>query len=125
MRPWMLASVLSLAACGSETGAQTLMSDGGAYQLELVLSPAEPVSGEDVEASVQVRTDADMASVSGATVALEPWMPAHDHGIPDEVSISDDGDGLYTGTFAFSMPGSWELRVQVDDELATGRVEVR
>lgn len=60
---------------------------------------------------------------------MKPFMPQHGHGIADEVVVTERGEGLYDGTFAFSMPGTWELNLTVsaepgDDEAAI-TVDVR
>lgn len=111
------------------TDSGELISDGGTYHLDLTLDPAEPVAGEEVLASLLVMTRADMASLTDATVEIEPWMPMHGHGISDPVAVEELGDGLYEGRFVFSMPGSWELRIQIEAEPgtdgATAPVEVQ
>ena len=63
---------------------------------------------------------------TGVTVGLVPWMPAHNHGIPQDVTVSEAGAGAYEATFAFSMPGSWELQLDLDGEPGqdTARYEV-
>ncbi len=52
--------------------------------------------------------------VTGATLAVEPWMVSMDHGIQDTPQIDEGNDGHYDVSFAFSMPGSWEVRVDID-----------
>jgi len=116
MRAAMLPlAALALTACAADEATQILHSDGGGYHMELTLSPAEPVAGEDVTATLNVLNHHESTPVTGAAVDMTPWMPMHDHGINDEVSVSELGEGDYEGTFAFSMPGSWELRLDLDD----------
>lgn len=107
---------LLLAACSAEPAGLDVMIQE--------LAPDPVVSGEDVTASLHVSWADDGEDVTDAVVTLTPWMSAHGHGIDDEVLVEELGDGLFTADFALTMPGTWELRVDVDDGLAAGSVEV-
>ena len=117
----LVAATLLLAACGAPDVATTVLhSDGGAYHMELTLSPGAPVTGEGTTTTLTVLHHEDLSPVLDATVGMTPWMPMHDHGIADDVVVEDLGEGVYEGTFAFSMPGSWELRLDIDDGAEIG-----
>jgi hypothetical protein len=52
-----------------------------------------------------------------ATVAVQPWMPEHGHGIRPNPQIHRRATGVYsTDDFYFSMPGKWDIRVQLKSE---------
>ena len=103
-----------------------LVSDEGIYELVLTHTPDPPVAGDT---TLLVELSAADAAVEGATLSVEPWMPAHDHGISEVPEVTDDGGGLYTATFAYSMAGTWELYFDisadpgVDTAVATVEVE--
>lgn len=126
MRSLTAVVLLPLAACGGpDVAEQVLHTESHAYHIDLAFSPAEPVAGEDVTATAHVQRHDDLSPVTGAQVVFEPWMPMHDHGIPDEVVVNELDGGVYEGTFAFSMPGSWELRIDIGGDVATGSIEVQ
>ncbi len=53
-----------------------------------------------------------------ATIVLEPWMPAHDHGLspPTYTATPSETPGRYAlPVFDLIMPGTWEFRFEVDD----------
>lgn len=53
--------------------------------------------------------------VRGCSVALDGWMPAHGHGLPTAPRMTRElGQGVYLiEGMRLSMPGVWELRLQV------------
>jgi hypothetical protein len=47
-------------------------------------------------------------------VAVSGWMPAHGHGMPTTPVVTSLGGGRFEVTnLRISMPGDWELRVDV------------
>jgi len=57
-----------------------------------------------------------------AALDVVPWMPAMDHGIMGEVTVTDMGDGTYEAEWVYSMPGTWEVTVDVDADAGTDMV---
>ena len=87
------------------------VTDGGLYTLSLTPEPDPPVAGP---AALGLRIiDADGADVEGASIALDVWMPDHGHGVSQPPIVSDEGGGEYTAEWTYSMPGYWELTVEV------------
>lgn len=107
---------LILLACSSEPAELDVMLHA--------IDPDPPVAGEDITATLHLMWADDGGDVTDADVVVTPWMPAHGHGIDTEVSVSELGEGEYEAGFIFSMPGTWELQVDVDDGAGTGLVEV-
>ena len=101
-----------------------LASDEGLYDIAHTHLPDPPEVGE---AQVLLEVSAD-GPLDDLALELEPWMPAHDHGLSDPVDLVDLGDGRWEASFAYTMSGTWELRVSLSsalgDDIATIPVEV-
>jgi len=111
--------------CGGESnGAQSpppvfsgapalaVTSASGALGAAVRFSPESPVVGLD--AAELTITDASGAVVSGLSVVVVPWMPAHGHGTSTRPMVSEQAPGVYVATpINFFMPGEWELRTTV------------
>lgn len=107
-----------LAACGgetSDTGDQAFLTDQGLYELMVDMDPHPPTVG-DSTLTVMVHDAATGEPVADATLAVTPWMPEHGHGVSEDPVVSGEG-GTFTVTFAYSMPGTWELTFDVDSSL--------
>ena len=88
--------------------ALTVPSASGALSIAIWWSPAQPTVGYD--ATQLAITDATGAPVSGLTLAIVPWMPAHGHGASVYPTVSETTPGTYVATpLDFFMAGSWEL----------------
>ncbi len=88
-------------------------SKAGRFQLSWTTSPSPVVVGELFTVDTTLR-DAKGAAVAGAKVALDAYMPMHQHGMeglaPDTVEVTAT-PGLYrTKGMRLQMPGQWELR---------------
>jgi hypothetical protein len=84
-------------------------------------NPAPPLMGENTW-TIMV-TDAQSAPVSGATIALKPFMPDHGHGssiVPQVTPMAADGTYQVTLIDLF-MPGIWQNTFTITP--ATGPVE--
>ena len=115
----LVSAGLSLAGCGDaaeqkdETHDGPRVSDQGLFEAHVTPEPAEPTTGQN-ELMIHLM-DADGAAVAGAALAVEPWMPAHGHGSPEDPVVTEDGDGMYTVTnLVYSMPGHWEVRIDIE-----------
>jgi len=76
-------------------------------------TPAPPSKGTNVM-TFQV-LDAAGKGVTGATVAVTPFMPDHGHGSAVVPIVKDAGDGKYTVEKIYlSMAGLWTLTVKVE-----------
>jgi hypothetical protein len=116
---------LGCAPAGGDTGAPwgpvTVDTDGGHFRLDLSLEPDPPVVGESL--LVVDTVDAEGAAVS-ATLTLAQWMPAHGHGAADDPSFRELGDGGVSADLTWSMPGSWELQLEVSHDGTVDQVVV-
>jgi hypothetical protein len=94
------------------------------FQVELV--PASTPVRVNVLAAWTVRVrDAHGDPVSGAVLEFEGRMPAHGHGLPTAPRVSGEtapGDYRVEGV-KFSMPGEWQLRVNVTTPQGTDTLE--
>ncbi|NOY27871.1 MAG: hypothetical protein GXP62_18560, partial [Oligoflexia bacterium] len=89
----------------SAAAAGPLITQTGAYELFVEMTPDPPVAG-DTSLSVMVHDAQSGDMLMGCQLAVTPWMPEHDHGIADQPIVVED-QGVYTVTFAYSMPGAW------------------
>ncbi|TXD35682.1 FixH family protein [Lujinxingia vulgaris] len=114
-----LFSVLLLSACGpvdeapTEEVAPLTLSYNGDYalQVDALLAPSPPTTG-DFDLSLELQVEGE--PLEGAEVTLELFMPGHGHGSAEEPLVIEEGAGLYrVENAAFSMPGLWELRLNV------------
>ncbi len=106
---------LSLAACTSETvesQAVEMWSGNEDCQGEFLPDPDPPRAGQ-TDYMVTL-TDPDGAPIEGATLDIEPWMPAHGHGTRREPEVHDMGSGHYHAIIYYNMGGHWEITVEVE-----------
>jgi hypothetical protein len=104
-----------------DTDNSGLVSDNGAFEAHLTPDPNPPVTGNNTFDMHLM--DANGEAVSGATVTVEPWMPAHGHGSSEEPKVEEKMDGMYTITdVVFTMPGHWEVRIDVSHHATDDRL---
>src|SRR5262249_10851718 len=114
-------ATLANVGCGTETPPpppltfadnpdQTLSSSSGALTVAVFFAPQPPVTGED---AAQISfSDAAGAPVSGLSLTVVPWMPAHGHGTSVNPTVTETAPGVFVATPLYLfMPGSWELRM--------------
>jgi nitrogen fixation protein FixH len=100
---------LPLFACGDPAAD----ADPGTLAVRAHSESAAPALGENV-LLVEV-DDASGAPLSGATVTVSSWMPAHGHGSPDEAVVTETSPGHYRAApVTLHMPGSWEITVRAE-----------
>ncbi|MEJ2314372.1 MAG: FixH family protein [Nitrospirota bacterium] len=89
------------------------VTENGLYSVEmLVLGGELSVGMNTLDIIVHDAKDSD---VMGADITVTPWMPDMGHGVKEQPVITERGGGLYSvENVEISMPGLWELRVQVD-----------
>lgn len=115
--PFILTLATLLAACSEpdEQDAESLLTDAGLYRLSVGQLPDPAVAG-DTTLTVQIADAATDERLTGSTLTVTPWMPDHGHGVHEAPVVTEDS-GEYTVTFAYSMPGTWELTFEVDGAL--------
>ena len=88
-------------------------SASGQLTVAVWWSPAQPTVGYD--AAQLAITDATGAPVTGLTLTIVPWMPAHGHGASVAPTVSETMPGVYVATpLDFFMAGHWELMTALD-----------
>ncbi len=112
-------TILLLATLGActDTGDTADTAPVVYHHVTLTQDPDPPTAGTEVAAELTVMLDGE--NLEGATVDLVPWMPDHDHGLSDEVEVIDEGGGIYSASFVYSMAGHWELQIEVTSEAGT------
>ena len=95
-----------------------LISKQGLYSVEMVVKDERLKVGKNrVSIIVHDRNDRD---VPGASLLIQPWMPEMGHGIDIEPAIEEKGGGLYEiSNLVLTMPGHWEIRVQISKDGVT------
>ena len=92
--------------------ALTMASASGQLNIGIWWSPPQPTVGYD--ATQLEITDATGAPVTGLTLTIVPWMPAHGHGASVEPTVSEISPGVYVATpLDFFMAGNWELMTAI------------
>jgi hypothetical protein len=52
--------------------------------------------------------------MAGAGIEVTTWMPEHGHGSPEDVIVTDEGEGHYRfSNLVLHMKGLWEITVEV------------
>ena len=106
--------VLILAACSASDvplAPDELHTDTGLYHLALSTEPDPPVA-DDFTLRLDITSGGE--AVEEATLTVEPWMPAHGHGVLDDPVVSELGGGAYQADWAWAMPGYWEVTLTID-----------
>lgn len=105
--------LLTLFACGAPApdvwlNPNDVTTDAGLFALQLAGDPLPAIAGEVF--TLEIGVD----GATNAAFALEPWMPEHGHGIPDApvVTAGDDANA-FVATWIYSMPGYWEVQLDV------------
>lgn len=117
--PILLLACVSSGADSGALGELLLDSEAGLYGLTVSMAPDPPIAG-DTRLAVGIDDAASGQPVTGADLQVTPWMPAHDHGISEPPEVVEDA-GTYTVTFAYSMPGTWELTFDIDAAAGSDR----
>lgn len=86
-------------------------TEAGTFAMTLTLAPDPPVAGET---TLGIALSDDGGAVEDATLTVTPWMPMHGHGVSEDPVVRGAGGGDYTADFAWSMPGEWEVTIDVD-----------
>lgn len=82
-----------------------------------LIQPANPKVGEnDFEILINRKASMiDWPYEPYLTVEFEPYMPAMNHGSPNNVNPSHIGAGHYKGKVNFTMTGWWQLNMVIKD----------
>lgn len=113
------AAFASLAACMSPPTGLNLALDRPTahdkYRVQ-VHSLADPIVINKMHAwEIRLRS-ASGEPVTGAKIGVDGGMPQHGHGFPTRPAVTRElGDGRYLlEGMKFSMPGWWELKLNID-----------
>ena len=49
-------------------------------------------------------------------VQVEPWMPEHGHGVNEPPVVTVASDGTFVAEWSYSMPGLWEVTIEIEGE---------
>jgi len=106
-------------ACAEPTGADSYSagmskaSKNGTFTVTLMSSdPGPPIRGTNNW--TVVITDASGAPVDGATIAVKPFMPAHNHGTTVKAVVTPLANGNYgIAPLYFFMAGVWQTTLDI------------
>lgn len=108
--------------CSTVTGADTFVvglekpGSGGSLDFKMMsATPAPPARGDNSwQFQISSMSSGVVgAPVDGAMLQVTPFMPAHQHGSPIQVQITDEGSGTYTlSPVNLWMPGVWETTIR-------------
>jgi hypothetical protein len=120
-----LAATLALVGCGgaeaplqvapltfSGPAAETVSSQSGEVTIAVRWSWSPPVVGYD--AGELTLTDTSGAPMTGYTLSVVPWMPAHGHGASVAPTVNETSPGVYVAApLDFYMSGTWQLLTSI------------
>lgn len=95
-------------------------TDRSSYTVSLVSALPDPPD-EGVNDWVLAIEDGS-GPIQGASVIVEPWMPAHGHGVspPTYIGAAGENPGEYViPPFDLIMPGVWEFRINVNKNMVS------
>ncbi len=115
---------------GDGDGVHDVYEDGITKQgevFEVAILQADPSPPDRGDNTWTLKVSRDGSPVSGLTVVVSPFMPAHNHGTTPADYAGEamtDEPGMYTVVpFDLFMPGSWSLAVAVSDDETDDEVE--
>lgn len=127
----VLGSALALAGCSkkSESSAAEVTAGGATVEatsgltVKAAFDPATPKTGDN-KLTLTV-TGKDGKPVTGAGIAITPWMPDHNHGSDKTPLVTEKANGEYAvESVGYTMPGAWVLKVNVTHAGGLDRVEL-
>ena len=95
-----------------------------AFHVEVEAPQAGVVAGTPALLRLLLTDALDDVPLEGAALEVVPWMPAHGHGVPDDVVVSERAAGWYMAEVTFTMPGDWELQIHIEHGGHDGDVTV-
>lgn len=104
-------AALVLLACqdeGADPYFARATSDAGHYTVEV--EGEAPTEGAN---DLVIRVYQDGASVHDSAIVTRAVMPSMGHAASEE-RLEPNADGAYDAHVVFSMPGAWELQIEVD-----------
>ena len=87
-------------------------------------SKKEPIPLNQIHQWVLHIEDMEGQPVEKANVLVDGGMPAHNHGLPTQPTVTEIGNGDYlVEGIKFSMTGLWEMLFYVQTDAATDQVK--
>lgn len=115
LAPALFALFVSQAGCAGEV---TPESTGA---LSVHLTPDAPIARGSNNFTMTIRAGALAPTKDKTKVELLVWMPSMGHGAPSDPILIEKDDGNYRiEEVYFSMPGTWELTVNVTSDRGDG-----
>jgi hypothetical protein len=88
-------------------------TDNGLYSVELRTAPSQPPPRSGGRMDILVK-DTKGNEVDGLTLEVVPWMPAMNHGVSTNPTVTPQGHGHYLAEpLELSMAGTWQLRIKL------------
>jgi hypothetical protein len=116
-RLWLLACWLF--GCAADATAPEGMADGRLLQATDGSSAATFLVENPTKGRNALRVELfgrGEEPLSGVTVQVSPWMPAHGHSSKDTVAVETESGVYEADDLLFSMAGLWELHVEITGE---------
>jgi hypothetical protein len=118
-----------LVACSPEAAdpmpePQAVTSQAGGFHARWQPSVAPLPLNESFDATLWLTTSADGVPIEGGRLSVDCRMPAHRHGMLQEVEVRDEGQGRYRVLgLLCHMPGHWVLHVDLTRGAITERAQ--
>lgn len=126
-RRWLAGLLLAgaaalLPACESEDGHDHDHGTTETFTVTAAFDEAAKVGKNTMTVTVK---DAAGAAVAGATVTVDPQMPAMGHGSIDTPVVTDNGDGTYKADpVTLQMSGKWTITIKASKGNGSGETTV-
>ena len=122
---WMVGACSGMGHGGGTANGSTeraAVSSNGAFRVTYAPTPDPIPFNEIFSLQLTAQDAASSTALSGATLAVDAWMPAHNHGMTTQPSTVAGANGAFTTTgMQFHMSGAWEIRVDVTHNGTTDR----
>ena len=124
-----LAVATSLVGCSAEEARpmpepQAVTSQAGGFHVQWQPSVAPLPLNESFDATLWLKTSTDGTPIEGARLSIDCRMPAHRHGMLQEVEVTDEGQGRYRVLgLLCHMVGHWVLHVDLTRGAVTERAQ--
>ena len=103
---------------------QAVTSQAGGFHAQWQPSVTPLPLNESFDATLWLSTSANGTPIEGARVSVDCRMPAHRHGMLQEVEVRDEGQGRYRVLgLLCHMPGHWVLHVDLTRGAITERAQ--
>ncbi len=98
--------------------------EGGIHLHLSKAEPNPPKVGDNI-ITVSLMQNDHSTLVDGARLTVKAIMPAHNHGTPKPITVTDVGTGKYEIAIMYHMPGNWQVTIEAEASNLTASLVAR